>query len=134
MTSNDEQTTGITDAQMAARWAAIALEEGRYELGRALANLAASAARITYEQPRGPVDLDTWRAAETAQTEVFPVQEQQLAVPESGRCKAGVTVDGVAGTCAAVCYWTETPGANGHTGAWHHVDPALDHDHVPYVR
>lgn len=75
LTSNDEQNTGITDAQMAARWAAIALEEGRYELGRALANIAATADRIDQDarQQLAPVPLlvqctDEWQPIHEAGT------------------------------------------------------------------
>lgn len=35
----------MTDAEIAAQWAAQALTEGRYDLGRALANIAAQAAQ-----------------------------------------------------------------------------------------
>lgn len=43
----------LTDAQLAARWAAEALAEGRYELGAALANIASNANRAAYQAAHG---------------------------------------------------------------------------------
>lgn len=50
---NPVPTPPPTDAELAARWAAEALAEGRYELGAALANIARNAARAEYAAAHG---------------------------------------------------------------------------------
>lgn len=176
-----------TDAQMAARWAAEALQAGRYELGRALANIAANAHRAQLhvheqyqervaqnldmprtgrpsesdttpmwedslaqmsEQPNGDVNADMAALppetptaiipaySQEAQTEIFgPPAEPRLDVPPSTRCAYVIrkwSSDGQIKTdsmCHEPIWWEETPGAPGHTGIWHHVNPAVDQHH-----
>ena len=121
-----------TDAEVAAAWAAQALTEGRYELGKALATLAALAARqeatpkpIMQAAAAVPV-----AAAMAAQNELFaPSSDTPTEVAKSARC--AFTLDGE--TCHGVIWWRE-----GNTGdaehpaviaGWTHLDPSIDAYH-----
>lgn len=53
-------------------------------------------------------------------------------VPDSARCVARVTREGVADECHGVAYWA--PGAaDGTQPGWRHVDPAVDAHHTPEI-
>lgn len=146
------QDPPLTDAQCCAFWAAQALQEGRIELGRALANLAAQAQRIEArmvpmigqtreERPRaetppaaevtGNGDADLARA-EAAQTQIFG-RPPDLApdVPDHDRCSHPIqnALAGMVNTtpCHVVVWW------DSDHGVWHHIEPNLDHDHAPVV-
>jgi hypothetical protein len=127
--SESNEMPSLTDAELAARYAAEALQLGRYELGSALAHLAKQAARAA-GQPR-PTDLATAAAAQRDLFGAAPAATEDTAITPSARCAFTVGTD----TCHQVIWWEETPGAVGHTGAWHHMDPSLDahHEGRPYA-
>jgi hypothetical protein len=205
MTTDEDPTKTMTDAQWAAEMATHALDRGRIELGYQLAKIAVQAQRheraqsaksalfgdADHSQPipyvpaytfdrlheKNPVDgaaigtapVDAplceahgqpmlaglvgddgkpeWHCVctrggvekpiEHAVAQVDQAIEQLPAPPAQGRCVAEIMH--VRGTeqfrepCRGPLYWTETPGAPGHTGRWAHVDPALDAQHPPLI-
>jgi len=126
-----------TDAQVAANWAAQALIEGRYELGRVLANIASRAHQIEQDEPAkelvpvpmlgptrdeqpsdGPTgngDQDVPELAHEAPTEVVDV-------PPSARCAYGA--GGVHECHQAI--WYDADGE-----MWRHINP--DHGYHHYA-
>lgn len=178
MTTDEDPTKTMTDAQWAAEMATHALDRGRIELGYQLAKIAVQAQRheraqgaksalfgdAEHSQPipyvpaftfdrlheKNPIDAAAIGTApvdaplseangliEHAVAQVDQAIEQLPAPPAQGRCVAEILH--VRGTeqyrepCRGPLYWTETPGAPGHTGRWAHVDPALDAQHPPLI-
>lgn len=170
-----------TDAEMAAEFATLALRDGRYALGKALASLAQQAAaaengrrmvnvpwagatrhempvRDFYDPrtgprvvqpvpvngsgPTGDGDADLEAAAigdQLARTAVMSAPDLRPAaiVPDSARCVARVTREGVVDECHGVAYWAPGQVGDASTPAtqagWRHVDPAIDNHHTPEV-
>lgn len=170
-----------TDAEVVAGWAAEALRDGRYALGKALASIAQQAAaadqnrrtvnvpwagatrtelpvRDFYDPRTGPrivhpvavngagptgngdADLEAVAIGDQlARTAVMPAPDLRPApiVPDSARCVARVTREGVADECHGVAYWAPGKADDGVNPAvapgWRHVDPAIDQHHSPEV-
>jgi hypothetical protein len=167
-----------TDAEVVAGWAAEALRDGRYDLGKALATIAQQAERhedrirragavpvpfagaTRVEHPReapdprtmgrlsvingagptgdGDADLATLEAvarqamADPGATAIMarPAVLDDPGVPappQSRRCRAQVTRDGVADECHAVAYWSND------LQRWIHVDMGIDANHAPEI-
>lgn len=130
----------LTDAEMAAKWAIEALEAGRYELGRALVNLAANAARMESTPapivaaatvPTVPEALE--QVAQAAQAELFGDGDRTQAVAQSARCAFTQGAE----TCRNVIVWhhgnigdAEHPAI---VAGWYHLDSQLDtyHQAIP---
>lgn len=142
------ETSNLTDAELAARWGAQALTEGRYELGAALARIAQQAARAQHgvaavpmlgatrdEEPARPADLDTYRAAQEAQTELFGTSANTTTgIAPTSRCAFTQGVQ----MCDKVIWWQEgNIGDAEHpamVAGWRHMDPELDQYHAPIPR
>jgi hypothetical protein len=170
-----------SDAEMAAEFAATALRDGRYALGKALASIAQQAAAADHQRrtvnvpwagmthrhevpvrdfyeprtgprvvhpvangtgPTGDGDADLEAAAIGAQLErtaVMPAPDLSRApiVPDSARCVARVTREGVVDECHGVAYWAPGQVGDSSTPAtvagWRHVDPAMDQHHTPEI-
>lgn len=92
--------------------------------------------------PTGDGDADLEAAAigdQLARTAVMPAPDLRPApiAPDSARCVARVTRDGVVDECHGVVYWA--PGQVGDASmpataaGWRHVDPTVDEHHTPHV-
>lgn len=132
--SETNDTPSLTDAELAARYAAEALNLGRYELGSALAHLAKQASRAA-AQPR-PTDLAT---AAAAQRDLFAAPDVEAtsttAITKSARC--GFFASGQ--YCHGVIWWQEGNIGDAEQPAivagWKHMDAELDnyHEARPYA-
>jgi hypothetical protein len=92
--------------------------------------------------PTGDGDADLEAAAigeQLARTAVINVPDLSPApiVPDSARCVARVTREGVVDECHGVAYWAPGQVGDASTPAtqagWRHVDPAIDQHHTPEV-
>lgn len=104
---------GWSDAQIAAKHAAGALQAGRLDLGWAFARIAIEARKAERD---------------SLPTPLMPAMEPPFTqVQESARCQATVMKDDV----EAVCWNVIT--LDPQTSTWVHLDPALD-THQPQTR
>lgn len=143
-----------TDAELAAQWSAQALQEGRLELGLAIARIAVQAARLEAgvtavpmlgatrdEQPARPAEQVNPPTYQTAITNT--VNRALYAVPTgpTGDGDADIEREAVnTGPPPARCRArVERDGVNDVCGqaafwsstGWHHVDISIDHHHRP---
>lgn len=127
----------LTDAETAAMWAATALTEGRYALGRALANLAVEAARVeAAQQPLDPQVYAIPQRAADAQRDLFgDPAATAVTAPANGRCVFEVQRGGYLEPCHGVAYWDPNKADDQGRSApgWRHMDTALDQDHDAQV-
>lgn len=144
----------LTDTQKLGIWASEALTEGRYELAKALTDLALQSHRVeqrnrvrnvpltgqTREEaparqngPTGNGDADLARETALAETAVFSRTLAAAVPPETRRCVALEVQDGVSGPCHGVLYWQHGSVGDDQNpptlGIWKHVHEDLDHHH-----
>lgn len=124
----------VTDAQMAARWAAEAFQDGRFALGEAIGRIALKAhiadqhASITQLQISPAVPTPHFDAVAGDRSFFGEGDEnaRPLTPPETTRCVGTTTKDGVRVPCEAGIYKITNEG-----GWWaQHVDTSLDEDHA----
>lgn len=148
----------LTDAEFVAEVAARALTEGRYELGRALANLTAQAARSEaqtahalgvaavpaqntdnacpdeHQPPHAygshPDHCGTCSLASKAVlADDEQAPESTMAIPPAARCSATVRSGDLTRFCDQPVYWAKVDGVE----SWYHIDASLHADHAAIV-
>ncbi len=133
LTYTEHPDTALSDAQLAAQWAARAFQAGRFALGEAvgkialqahIAQLHASSTGLTIS-PHVPTPIHA-----AASTGFFEPVTAKPDVLDSRRCLAPVRKDGVMVPCDQGIYHLSAPEGDGTTW-WEHADQELDLHHYP---